>query len=643
MKPLEGTDIMKGFDTETYKGYARLACVEGSPPWLSGSKTRADPSIFGYLADIRGSLCCWNLRFDLEACLKHLQPDQVKRLLFFESISMPYGTGRDKLEIEFIPWKYARITIKDKGDFTIGSVELYDAAQFYHSKLATAAKKVLGDEKIAYDAGNLNTDIRAWAPSRRADLVKYCQRDADLTGRLMRKFLEAADGIGAAVEKPYSCAYVGQQLIKNRVPGWIAAKGSRLYRRHEKMDAIGRYAYHGGRFECLIKGTLKESYLYDINSAYPLFVQEVPHPNSYRWRRVERPSPKARFALVEATVHVPTCHVGPLPYNPAKLAGDLEARLGEPGTGDYRVIFPSGKWRAWFHKIELDNAIRYHGVKAAIHQAWEACPEVGGFEYPLRPLISDMFAQRKAWKATGDPRDIAAKVATNSIYGKMLQRVTVIDECAGKPGAQEWDGNFFKKHKRKPGAMYDPAMAGFITAATRVELLKACRGREQDVAFFATDGILLEGAPLDIKMGDRLGEWSLKNSGKSFVLGNGIYEVDSERRTRGVRREDTEQEKAADTRPLLDRIEVLTDASKGLHRAPCFRTVDKGPLHLAMAMKSHDYSLKDALIWIERERVVDIRKDEKRVWSWPKSGSLKEWKAELQAGNYRSEVRSVRS
>lgn len=580
--------MFHGIDTETHKGYARCICVENHKPFFDREFSKPSPQIQEYILQSPNRLASWNLRFDAQSILKHYPEEIVKRLLYVGSVE--WKTGIIRNQISLIPWKlieFKRLHLEKNRWRSSHITTIYDAMQFYHSSLQKASQTVLGESKTEDSnfAESLNTTLHHWknSPER---IIQYCQDDAIKAGKLMRKFLGAMaqEPIYLEPRSPISCARFAKEFVEQTIPDWklkaVSVSGNRVFNRPwKRFDNVTLQAYIGGRFEALKKGTFENVYNLDINSAYPHFIAQLPNP--FKCQIIQDVEPGGFMAIVKAEINVPRyLNHGPLPYrHPSGV-----------------ITFPVGVWTGWFHWHELQNAAEKFGVEYTIYKTLNLYETEK--ERPFQKRLHELYDKRLEWKKDGDPRQLAAKIAMNSIYGIFLETIPRISESDSRR-ATEINGHHVQKHKDIPGKFLHPFFGGWITSKTRVMLLNATN---PETIFMATDGILTPKKPV-ITSSKNMGDWSIKKYESAVVYGNGIYSLDGELKTRGFRGHGRD----ADNRPINNRI----ISKEGSLFVDC---IEKGPMHLPAVFNSPSHSLKDALVWIEKVKQINISKDEKRDW-----------------------------
>ena len=379
--------------------------------------------------------------------------------------------------LKYIPRKILRIK-KGEGKSSENKWVFYDVWGFFQAKFEQA----LDDWKIG--TTGLITEGKqkrqAFKPSDMDFMVEYnaqeCKKLVDLMNALNAK-LEAVHlvptswhGAGAIASRLLAESKCG--------PKFKPKKMTRL------LDEWQRYAYFGGRIELVRRGKFKDVFSYDINSAYPHSSISLPALNG-RWERCGAADLKPDdFALVEVVWDYPECKVGPLPF-----------RLGSG-----YVIFPS-HGAGIYHNVEVQAALKYVAKwklegKLSIKRAIRL---ERPYDYPLRDYVNRRAKQRLEYKKAKDFAHIPIKLGLNALYGKFAQRPQ------------------YQGHKPQYRQLL---VAGYITAHTRAELLLKCN--PDTVILFATDSIKSL-SPLDVEVGENLGQWEPDKWSEALFLMAGVY------------------------------------------------------------------------------------------------------------------------
>jgi hypothetical protein len=470
---------MTGLDTETHKGKAILIASPRAfcEPWQWRTEDRF-LGIVDWLSrqDRKEGFVCWNSDYDIQALLKWLPRGIGDRLHWFTRADY------QDLRIRFVPGKFFTV---HRGSRRL--VAIYDLMQFYACSLERAAAKYLNQHKtdpgIPWDA--IKIVLESSYASLRLQLIDYCQHDAYLVEELYKLSKLAMSRIGVKFNRPVSCASISSQKFKDF--------------RHEIPREVNRAFYktfRGGRMECLKLGFFPKAYLYDIHSAYPSVIANLPTLPTV-WSRISRKlSPDAVFAAVKVTLRIPhTEYVAPVPTK-----------------GETQLIYPTGSWPAWLD-LETFRSLEARGWIDRV---------LGGIEglfsdrqCPFRS-IEKMYQERRQTPENS----WALKIVMNAWYGKLAQRITRWKPTRTTAGDTEfWGGECFRKEEQWTKRTCFPYAAA-ITAGIRRRMLAEIP--PEKVIFYATDGIATT-EKLDLQEGPNLGEWGSECITDLLVVGSGVY------------------------------------------------------------------------------------------------------------------------
>lgn len=470
---------MTGLDTETYSGKAVLIATPRAfiEPWQERNTDRF-VRICGWLyrQDPKEGFVCWNADFDVQAILKWLTRDVADRLYRFT-----HATWKD-LHIRFVPGKFFTV---HRGKKRL--VAIYDLMQFYACSLERASSKYLNEHKL--DPGvpwnALKTVLEGRSVSSRLRLIEYCQDDASKVERLYNLSKKAMQRIGVKFNRPISCASISSQKFKDFRHSVPKEVNSAFYK-----------TFRGGRMECLQLGFFPVAYLYDIHSAYPSVIANLPSLPT-QWSRISgRVSPDAVFAAVKAQVRIPV--------------GQYTAPV--PTLGETQLIYPTGSWDAWLDLETfrlLENSGWIEKVKSGVE---------GLFSDRSHPFssIRDMYKERletpeNAW---------ALKIVMNAWYGKLAQRITKWKTTRLTVGDVDWwQGECFRKHEQWTKKTCFP-YASAITAAIRKRMYTEIN--PEKVIFYATDGVATT-ETIPLRQSPGIGDWGMERVTDLLVVGSGVY------------------------------------------------------------------------------------------------------------------------
>lgn len=295
---------------------------------------------------------------------------------------------------------------------------------------------------------------------------------------------------------------VGLTITRWHGPGAIAnfVYKSHGIARHKALTPpevreAARYAYSAGRFELYHIGRFECVHGIDLNSAYPFAISKLPSLSEGNWRHVDHPTSIVEFGVYHVRLNGfagPISRPGPLFHR------DMA----------HNITYP-WKLEGWYWSPEIIATLRALKVSKRNDRGFEI---IEGYEYTgwhTRPFafVKDMYAHRQELKARGDGGQIALKLALNSLYGKMAQRVG-------------WERN------GKPPTWHQLEWAGWVTSYTRAMLygVMAQIPYEKLIAV-ETDGIYttMDPADLGIRNSKALGGWEVTEYKEMLYVQSGVY------------------------------------------------------------------------------------------------------------------------
>jgi hypothetical protein len=112
-----------------------------------------------------------------------------------------------------------------------------------------------------------------------------------------------------------------------------------------------------------------------------------------------------------------------------------------------------------------------------------------------------MYSQRKRWQTEGNSAERALKLALNSLYGKMAQRV------GGRLRIPTW---------------HQLEWAGYVTSMTRAMLFDAVSSAPDSIIAVETDAVFST-EPLAVQVGSGLGQWKESKFDNILYVQSGFY------------------------------------------------------------------------------------------------------------------------
>lgn len=253
--------------------------------------------------------------------------------------------------------------------------------------------------------------------------------------------------------------------------------------------------YYGGRFEVtrigLVRGDVTADtdepgpvWEHDLNSAYPAALLKLPCLDHGRWA----PASPAWLAAAPAEA----LWIAPLRFD-HPYRGVRQNLFGLPiRKHDGRLFWPSaGNGVYW--SVE---------VQAAASLGCEVTQFGDGWRYVQACQCVPFAWARKMYehrlRLGKDMRGYPLKLALNSLYGKLAQRI-------GNP------------------KFANLIWAGLVTAHTRAALMHAASADPAAVAMFATDALLTVRPLRGLDIGTGLGQWGATAHPSIFIMQPGLY------------------------------------------------------------------------------------------------------------------------
>ena len=253
---------------------------------------------------------------------------------------------------------------------------------------------------------------------------------------------------------------------------------------------------------------------------------------------------------------------------------------------------PFGQWAAYLTKQEVEAYAPYADIEVVT--GWEFIPSE--IVKPFEEHITRLFEEKKKTPKEDYAYDLVKKMM-NSIYGAFYEKTK--------------GGEIIQT-----GVLFNPVYASIITANTRIKLFLFAKKYEKDVVALATDSVMLKGQHT-VETSKDLGGWSLDGSGKTIVLMNGIYEMASKVKNRGIMSKTGQNSAKGLKTPygVHQNIFEYMRACPGLTEYPYYS--DK-PVQMKEAIKSREkFTIADVNTWQIFEKSLKIDTDLKRIFTEP--------------------------
>jgi len=531
-------------DTETDKGDIFL--IADSDGEILDKITPESCLKFLFSRKFQGS---WNffyyLTYDAEVILKLVVGENLNSYKTTGNLSFEY----DNFKLDYIPDK--RLTIR-KGHH---SSVFFDIKQYYVGTLADAYQNNIGPLPIDYlQMKEKRSSFSKRSYRRNPNKVrKYCIDDCIYTKQLAEHWIKLFhEAFSFYPARWISSGYLAEKVLINNqvnIPKFDSIDYS--------INDLAYRAYFGGRIEIFKRGFIGHANIYDINSAYPYSLSQIPDFTNGEWIQNNKIQSDAKLGFFKILADIPDDEfIPPFPFR-----SDINL-----------MIFPTGKFVTYCTLDELlacDNCSWYK-----ILDSYQFIPDK--LVYPFRDFIETMYQKRMELKQRKDPLQLPIKIILNSMYGKTGQTV-----------------------RGRIGNLFHPVVFATITGKTRAKLYEFVRkmGIEREVVNMHTDSICTT-VDLD-NDSDELGEFSFDNSAEdTFVLQNGINRFNGEWKKRGIGKLGSKK------------IEDMKTYEKNGRLYSKFKIIRAGRLRASIWQNAISDIGKFKVI----EREVNLNADRKRFW-----------------------------
>lgn len=481
----------------------------------------------------------FNLQYDFEGITK-LFPKEVALGLYgdgrswiHEDCTVANETDKWDFRLNYINKKAFHIKVQGDKKYSY-----FDSFQYFQTGLDSAARKYLGVGKEKGFEGKYSSkalfegtttiekEVERFTNHYLEEYIHLPQQKRDEKIREMQAFFYQFPDWQSYREKLLKYALIDAERCKQL--GEIIVRGINRFvntRNFNSSASISEYyfrshdihipklsqevfkkfmaTYYGGRFEITRKGLVPNVSMFDIKSAYPYAMTELPIlSKNPMCKNVWQPSEKALYGayLINAKVD-DSLYLSPLPIR------------------ENLVKFPAGHYeKYWVDRITLELleeiGVKYSVVKGVEIHDYQA-------DYRLSELVLKLFAIKED-KSNPEVVRQAAKIILNSLYGKFMQLNddTILEEIEELNDLDEMGPQGFYNIGEKifarihdsnfnTGKMFAPQYGAFITAHTRALIYRnAMKIGLEKIVGIHTDSIMIQSGALP--EGSAIGQFELE-------------------------------------------------------------------------------------------------------------------------------------
>lgn len=398
-------------------------------------------------------------------------------------------TNQNYFTINYLPHKWLEISGFDWNSRKQTHIKIFDVMTFFQTSFIKAlqSRQIEVPEVIA-------TGKATRADFTYADIEEikiYCQQELEMLVMLCNKLRAEFDEAGIWVTQFHGPGAVASALFKeHNVRAHMQAPS-------REIERAAQHAYFGGHFEQYQAGHYEgKIWLYDINSAYPYHIQNLPSLAGATWQYTTDYDPDAMGMWFCSYEDYDNDYIRPHPL---------------PWRGKGGIVgFPAHNTGVWVWHPEAKFA-------TTVHHGYVLTP--GNDTKPF-DWVGEMYVRRRQWQKEGRGGERALKLGLNSLYGKTAQRVGGNEKYDGRP------------------AWHQMEWAGLVTSSTRAQLYEAVLKAPDKIISVETDSIMST-VPLDLDIGGALGQWGETEYDWVTYVQSGIYftsdpKKTSNAKTRGI-------------------------------------------------------------------------------------------------------------
>ncbi|RZD41663.1 MAG: DNA polymerase [Thaumarchaeota archaeon] len=380
---------------------------------------------------------------------------------------------------------------------------------------------------------------------------QYCIQDCKLTKKLSEYFIDLFFRFFKFYPRRWvSSGYIAEKVLINSDVTFPLLQ--------DLPESVANFAwnsYFGGRFEMMQRGFIGKAHIYDINSAYPYAISQLPDLTKGDWYRGDEIVPNATVGFFKISVDI----------------DDMKIVCPFPFRKNNSIIYPSGKFvtHCTLQELQVIDDVSY-----VILDSVQFVPHTK--KKPYKKFINNLYNKRLELKRNNDPMQMPIKIILNSIYGKTGQITN-----------------------NRVGGMFNPVIFAYITGFTRAMLYQFMKKHqlENHIVAFATDSICIT-KKLNVNS-QKLGGFSFEASGDDcYFLQNGFYRINGSWKNRGIGRYKGKEIEHLDTIQRDDNLFLI------------YEELRVGRLISSIVSKN----LQNIGKFSKKEKKINLNADHKRFW-----------------------------
>ncbi|MFH8038868.1 MAG: DNA polymerase [Candidatus Aenigmatarchaeota archaeon] len=375
-------------------------------------------------------------------------------------------------------FKYLRIT---KGNLKF---KVYDLMNILQVRSLAQASKIINMRKLQKPRF---LGERGWENEKeKQEFEKYAINDAEICFRLGKAIFQEFNTIkstaGGIAIRVFKRDFVHKYVFSN-LP--------------KEFEEKIREAYHGGRVECLKRGTIdKKIYAYDVISMYPFVMKTFSYPFV-----VEKPVVKTNINLDNEGIAFCKVYVDhEVPPLCKKLKFD---------DGFERLVFPSGIFETAFTYPELRLLNDNHSLGKILDVKY-------AIEYkhkfnPFEKFVDHFYELKRKAEQENNPKRAFYKLMLNALYGKFGEKgILRIIKLNSRNIEYEKEIMLRKRWYN------NVVLASYITAYARLVLWQYMRQIGFDRIYYCDTDSLFVDKPLILDYPKELGKLKFEGEAKEY-------------------------------------------------------------------------------------------------------------------------------